>query len=175
MTDHFDPSVFASAVPETDLASGVTSLRARNTKDLDENQLVAGIPVENGALEEGMLERAVGVLAIRTLAPIAHLSQIFFRWQNIQTSLGALGEIMGALQDRAIERRHVRKPVLSGQIEFGDIKFSHAGSKAFGFNVESLKISGGGRVSLLGENGSGKFLLLRRIVRKSFCRCRILW
>lgn len=50
---------------------------------------------------------AVGILSTRTLSPIAQLSQVLSRWQNMKTALTALDRIMASSQERDLERTYI--------------------------------------------------------------------
>ncbi len=55
--------------------------------------------------------------------------------------------------------------VKNGAVEFGEITFKHADSKAAIFNEFSLKIAPGERIGLVGVSGSGKTTLTKLLLR----------
>lgn len=104
---------------------------------------------------------AVSILSTRTLSPITQMSGVLSRWQNMKVSLEGLESIMSAQQDRDLERTYLRRPRLTGKIEFKNVTFSHRNSQVDSFKTGKFSIPAGSKLAILGENGSGKSTFLR--------------
>lgn len=104
---------------------------------------------------------SVGILSTRTLSPITQISQILSRWQNMKSSLASLDRVANAPQDREPDRQYIRKPVVSGELKFKNVKFFHPEATKPTLDLGSLIIPQGSRLVLLGPNGSGKSTFLR--------------
>lgn len=104
---------------------------------------------------------AVSILTSRTLAPIVQLSGILSRWKNTTAALEALEAIATAPQDRDPARSYIRRPVIRGDLRLRDIRSAYPGVEDVQIMIPDLKLSPGCRAAILGENGSGKSLILR--------------
>lgn len=104
---------------------------------------------------------AVSILTSRTLAPIVQLSAVISRWQNTAASLDALEAIANAPQERDVSRSFIRRKDIRGALHLRDIQTAYPGVQGVQLVVPDLVIEPGARLAVLGENGSGKSLLLR--------------
>jgi len=104
---------------------------------------------------------AVSILTSRTLAPIVQLSGILSRWKYTTAALEALEAIAEAPQDRDASRSYIRRTHIAGDLRLRDIRSAYPGVEDVQLVIPDLKLKPGARVAVLGENGSGKSLLLR--------------
>lgn len=104
---------------------------------------------------------AVSILTSRTLAPIVQLSGVLSRWKNTTASLEALEMIANAKQEREPGRNYIRQSHFQGALQLRDIRTSYPRVEEVQLIVPNLAIAAGKQVAILGENGSGKSLLLR--------------
>jgi len=104
---------------------------------------------------------AVSILSTRTLSPIAQLSQVLSKWQNMKTALNAIDKLMHSEQEQEPTRNYIRRSRVSGQLELNRINFAHPNSETTTLSIGGLKIERGMRLVVLGANGSGKSTLLR--------------
>jgi ATP-binding cassette subfamily C protein LapB len=104
---------------------------------------------------------AVSILTSRTLAPIVQLSGILSRWKYTTAALEALEVIAESPQDRDAARSYIRRTQIAGDLRLRDIRTAYPGAEDVQLVIPDLKLNPGARVAVLGENGSGKSLLLR--------------
>lgn len=104
---------------------------------------------------------AVSILTSRTLAPIVQLSALISRWQNMTAALDALNVIATAPQERGAGRSFIRRPAIQGKIRLLDIRTAYPGVEHPQLIIPHLEFEPQSRWAVLGENGSGKSLLLR--------------
>lgn len=104
---------------------------------------------------------AVGILTTRTLSPISQLSQALASWQNMKAALSALETVMCSDQERDNEKSYIKRPRLSGDLTFENVRYAHPGSKSTAVEIASLHVKAGVRLAVLGANGSGKSTFLR--------------
>ena len=123
--------------------------------------LIAGVyMVFAGNLTLGAII-AVSILSARTLSPIAQLSQVLARWQNMKSALDGLEQIMTAPQDRDPQRSYFRRTRLEGRIDLKKLKFAHPETTTAALDIPAFSVEPGTRLGLVGKNGSGKSTLLR--------------
>jgi len=104
---------------------------------------------------------AVSILTSRTLAPIVQLSGVLSRWKYTTAALEALEVIAEAPQDRDAARSYIRRTHIAGDVRLRDIRTAYPGVEDTQLVIPDLKLKPGARVAVVGENGSGKSLLLR--------------
>jgi len=104
---------------------------------------------------------AVSILTSRSLAPIVQLSGVLSRWKYTTAALEGLEVIAGAPQDRDPARSYIRRTQIAGDLRLRDIRSAYPGVEDVQLVIPDLKLKPGARVAVLGENGSGKSLLLR--------------
>lgn len=114
----------------------------------------------NDALSVGGII-AVSILTSRTLAPIVQLSGVLSRWKNTTAALEGLEAIANAPQERDYGRNYIRRITIRGDLRLRDIRTAYPGVEDVQLVIADLKLKPGCRVAVLGENGSGKSLLLR--------------
>jgi ATP-binding cassette subfamily C protein LapB len=106
---------------------------------------------------------AVGMLAGRTLGPLAALSGTLAKWSNVKSALAGLDAIACAPQALDAERHYLRKDRLAGHFELRKVTFRYDPKAAATVDIDILAIPAGQRVAILGANGSGKSTLLRML------------
>lgn len=104
---------------------------------------------------------AVSILTSRTLAPIVQLSSIISRWQNTVASLEALDVIANAPQQRGPDRAYIRRATIKGKLELLDIRTAYPGVEQPQLVIPKMVFEPESRWAILGENGSGKSLMMR--------------
>jgi ATP-binding cassette subfamily C protein LapB len=104
---------------------------------------------------------AVGILAGRTLGPLAQLSSTLARWSNVKSALDGLEAIANAAQSQEPGRHYLRRERLTGGFELRNLQFRYDPQAAPTIDIAALAIPAGQHVAVLGANGSGKSTLLR--------------
>lgn len=104
---------------------------------------------------------AVSILTTRTLSPVAQLSQIIAKWQNMKSALNGLEALIVAQQDRDEKRDYISRPRLSGDIVISGLEYTHPSSSVVSLKIKEFHLKPGDRCALIGKNGAGKTTLLR--------------
>lgn len=104
---------------------------------------------------------AVSILTSRALAPMAQLSMILARWQNMKAALEALEAIATAPLERADGVQFIRRAKIEGDLRLRDIQMAYPAVELPQLRLGDIHIEPRMRVAVLGENGSGKSLILR--------------
>ncbi len=104
---------------------------------------------------------AVSILTSRSLAPMAQLSMSLSRWQNMKAALEALDAIANARLERAEGQTFIRRAQISGDLRLRDIQMAYPQVDMPQLTLADIEIKPQSRLAVLGENGSGKSLMLR--------------
>jgi len=111
--------------------------------------------IRDGEIGSGAIV-ACSMLAGRTIAPLAQLTQLLTRLNQTLASYKALDGIMRAPREHVRNEAYVERDVMAGSIEFRDVHFAYPGERQGALNGVSFKIQANERVALIGRMGSGK-------------------
>lgn len=107
---------------------------------------------------------AATILTGRALAPLGAVAAMLTRLQQSRVALNSLDNLMKAPVERALNKKFLHRPRLSGQIEFKQVNFSYPGQETKALDGLSFKIKPGERVGMLGRIGSGKSTVARMLM-----------
>ncbi len=107
---------------------------------------------------------AATILTGRALAPLGAVAAMLTRLQQSRVALKSLDNLMKAPVERALSKKFLHRPRLSGQIEFKQVTFSYPGQETRALDGLSFKIKPGERVGMLGRIGSGKSTVARMLL-----------
>ena len=99
---------------------------------------------------------ACSILSARSMAPLGQVVSLLTRFNQSQTALEALDQVLALPVERPQGKRFLHRPKLKGEIEFSDVTFSYPNQKITALKNFSLKIQAGEKVGFLGRIGSGK-------------------
>jgi ATP-binding cassette, subfamily C, bacterial LapB len=119
--------------------------------------------VNSGDLSMGGLI-ACSLLAGRCLAPLAQIAQLLSRISHTTTAYRQLDGMMRQAGEVREEASYLRRPKLSGAVEFRNVIFRYPGSTVRALDDVSFRIAPGERVAILGRIGSGKSTITRLIL-----------
>ncbi len=103
---------------------------------------------------------ACSILSGRALAPVAQIPGLIIQAAHSKASLDMLEKIFSLETDNHDIARPLIPELMRGGFEFDRVRFSYPGAHK-SLSIESLKISPGGKVGVIGPIGSGKSTLLR--------------
>jgi ATP-binding cassette subfamily C protein LapB len=106
---------------------------------------------------------ACTILSGKALGPIAQLSQLLVRLNQIKVSYEALNDLMKQSVEHPSDRSFLPRGRLRGEIEFKNVSFSYPGQQIPVLSDVSFKIRAGEKVAVLGHVGSGKTTISRLI------------
>ena len=106
---------------------------------------------------------ACTILSGKALGPVAQLSQLLVRLNQIRVSYDALNELMKQPVEHPPDRAFLPRGRLQGGIEFKGVSFSYPGQQIPVLSDVSFTIRPGERVAILGHVGSGKTTVSRLI------------
>jgi ATP-binding cassette, subfamily C, bacterial LapB len=116
--------------------------------------------ISAGDLTMGSLIACV-ILSGRTLAPMAQLTGLLGRLNQSLTSYNNLNELMQEPVRENKRQEQIRRPVLTGDIDFQNASFCYPEQKKDTLTNINVSIKAGEKVAILGRIGSGKTSLLR--------------
>jgi ATP-binding cassette subfamily C protein LapB len=106
---------------------------------------------------------ACTILSGKALGPIAQLSQLLVRLNQIRVSYDALNELMAQPVEHPKHHSFLPRGRLRGKIEFKNVSFTYPGQQILSLDDVSFSIEAGERVAILGHVGSGKTTISRLI------------
>ncbi len=107
---------------------------------------------------------ASSMLAGRALGPAGQIVGLLMQYQGARTAMESLNKIMERPVERPAGENFVHRPLLRGDIEFRNVKFSYPNRQDAALDGLSFKITAGERVALIGKVGSGKSTIQRLIM-----------
>ncbi|WP_418321197.1 type I secretion system permease/ATPase [Piscinibacter sakaiensis] len=107
---------------------------------------------------------AASMLSSRSLAPASQIIGLLMQYQGARTALESLNKVMDNEVERPEGKTFIQRPMLRGDIEFRNVRFSYPERKDSALEGVSFKIAAGERVALIGRVGSGKSTILRLIM-----------
>jgi ATP-binding cassette subfamily C protein LapB len=107
---------------------------------------------------------ASSMLAGRALGPAGQIVGLLMQYQGARTAMESLNKIMDRPVERPVGASFIQRPVLRGDIEFRNVKFSYPNRQDAALDGLSFKIAAGERVALIGRVGSGKSTIERLIM-----------
>jgi ATP-binding cassette subfamily C protein LapB len=107
---------------------------------------------------------AATILTGRALAPLGAVAAMLTRLQQSRVALKSLDNLMKAPVERALNKKFLHRPRLSGQIEFKQVTFSYPHQETMALDGLSFRIKPGERVGMLGRIGSGKSTVARMMM-----------
>ena len=119
--------------------------------------------IADGEMSMGALI-AVVILSQRALAPMAGVANLATRYHQARTALGTLNDIMAMPEERPVGKVFVRRPSLSGEIEFQNVKFEYPDAPLSALVDVSFSVKPGEHVALIGRIGSGKTTIQRLVM-----------
>jgi ATP-binding cassette subfamily C protein LapB len=118
---------------------------------------------QTGAIGSGAIV-ACSMLAGRSIAPLAQLSQLLTRLNTALASYRNLDALMSQPREHKNKAAYLNRPVWQGSIEFRDVSFNYPGQSQGGLQNISFKIEAGEKVAIVGKVGSGKTTLAKLLV-----------
>ena len=106
---------------------------------------------------------ACTILSGKALGPIAQLSQLLVRLNQIKVSYDALNELMKQSVEHPKGHSFLPRGRLRGKIEFKNVSFTYPGQQIPSLDDVSFTIEAGEKVAILGHVGSGKTTIGRLI------------
>lgn len=117
----------------------------------------------NSAMTVGALI-ACTILTGRTMAPLGQIAGLLTRLNQAVVALKGLNTIMDLPVERAVEKRHLSRPNVQGDIEFQNVTFKYPDTDLPALSDISFKIKAGEKVGIIGPVGSGKTTISRLLI-----------
>ncbi len=104
---------------------------------------------------------AASMLSGRCVAPLGQIASLLTRLSQTRSAYRALDRVMASAGEVTAG---LRRPCLSGAIEFRNVSFRYPGSTALALQSISFRIEPGERVAMVGRVGSGKSTITRLVL-----------
>jgi len=114
-----------------------------------------------GEMSMGALIAAV-MLSGRALAPFNHISILATRYNQAESALVSLNEVME--QPEEDFNRYLHRPYIEGEIQFSQVKFAYPNAQNQVLDNINLKIKPNEKVAILGRIGAGKTTIERLLL-----------
>lgn len=126
--------------------------------------ILAGAPlVIAGDLTTGSLV-AASVLGSRMMAPMAQLSQVLTRVQQVRVAMHSVDSIMKMPVDHPERENRIHCPRVVGSYSLRSAQFQYGDDTTpIALAIKGLEIKAGEKIGLLGRNGAGKSTLLQAL------------
>jgi ATP-binding cassette subfamily C protein LapB len=108
---------------------------------------------------------ATVMLASRAISPMAQVAGLITNYQQTKTAFASIDSLLAEEVERPEGQNYVRRPALSGAVEFRDVEFTYPDASAATLKNFSLKIAPGEHVGIIGKVGSGKTTLAKNLLR----------
>ena len=108
---------------------------------------------------------ATMILSGRAIAPMGQIVGLLTNFEDAKTSFKMLDDIINKPLERPIAKEFVKRPTLSGNIEFRNVSFKYPDSEAYALKNVSFKITAGEKVAFIGRIGSGKSTIAKLILK----------
>lgn len=109
--------------------------------------------ISAGSISMGGLIASV-MLSGRALAPFSQVASLTTRFNQAESALNTLNEIM-TLPEENMDR-FLHRPYIDGNIQFDKVSFAYPGSQLPALHDVSFSIKSGEKVALIGRIGAGK-------------------
>lgn len=123
--------------------------------------LIGCFAVMKGEMTTGALV-ACSILSSRMLGPIAQISGVLGRLQQVKVAKNGLDELMKKPVDQPPRAHLIHRPVLFGNYELDQVEFRYSQNDGKPtLVIPKLTIRTGEKIAILGRNGAGKSTLLQ--------------
>lgn len=107
---------------------------------------------------------ACSILSSRCVSPLSQIASLLGRLSHTRNAYRQIDNLMKQPGDTRMEGTYLRRPRLSGAIEFRNVTFQYPNVTARALDDVSFRINPGERVAILGRVGSGKSTITRLIL-----------
>ncbi|MBT8519240.1 type I secretion system permease/ATPase [Polynucleobacter paneuropaeus] len=119
--------------------------------------------IQEGKIGMGAI-MACSMLAGRSIAPLAQLTQLLTRLNQSIASYKSLSNLMQQPREHTQNAAYLNRDEWNGSVEFKDVSFNYPDQTQGGLNNVSFKINSGERVALIGKIGSGKTTIAKLLL-----------
>jgi ATP-binding cassette subfamily C protein LapB len=152
-------------IAESDLAlKSMSTLSTNLTQTLQQVTYVGIIAVGAYAIAQGSLTMggliACSIISGRALAPLTQIPNLVVQWKHAQIALKALDGIMALPSERDPDTRLVIPERCEGALRLEKLVFSYR-KEGVALRIDSLAMSPGERIAVVGPVGSGKSTLIK--------------
>jgi ATP-binding cassette subfamily C protein LapB len=99
------------------------------------------------------------------LAPVASLSNMLIRYEQVKQALFSIEKILNTPQEFDLNKQYIYKSEFKGDIVFDNVSFAYPGAKTLTLEDVSFSIKAGEKVGIVGYMGSGKTTILRLLMK----------
>lgn len=117
----------------------------------------------DGNMSLGALIASV-IMSSRAIAPMGQVAALLSTFEHVKAAFMSIDNVMHLPEEHPVDKKFVRRPKFTGDIEFRNVTFDYPGSEITSLTNISLKIKPGEKVAMIGRSGSGKSTLNKLIM-----------
>jgi len=143
----------------------ISSLSTITTSSLSTMAYVGAVVVGVWQIEAGLLTMggliACSILGGRIIAPVAQSVQYLVQWQRVRHGLEMVHQVLAIAPERRPEQQLLIPTRQAEAVKLEGIRFGYPDSPIRQLDIETLTLTAGDRVLLVGPVGAGKSTLLK--------------
>lgn len=117
----------------------------------------------DGNMSLGALIASV-IVSARAIAPMGQVAALLSTFEHVRAAFKSIDNVMHLPEEHPIDKKFVRRPKFSGDIEFRNVYFKYPHSEVASLTNISFHIKPKEKIAIIGKSGSGKSTIQKLIM-----------